>query len=232
MKADVRLILTDDGSHTAIDQRLGIPYHSVVGAVQESQRVYIELGLLAAFDKFPADDLRIFEMGFGTGLNALLTAREVSQHQRRVVYTAIDAFPLAPEDAAMLNYDQYLGTTYLAAIHQSPWQQSVPITPYFRLTKWLGSVQEVDIPGPFHLIYFDAFAPASQPELWEPEIFRKMADLLLPGGMLTTYCSKSYVQRNLRAAGFVVEKHPGPRRKREVLRAIKYMNTLIVPAGS
>ncbi|WP_461148805.1 tRNA (5-methylaminomethyl-2-thiouridine)(34)-methyltransferase MnmC2 [Spirosoma pulveris] len=221
MKADIRLMVTADGSHTAINQALDKPYHSIHGAYQESQRVYIELGLLAAFDKFPGTDLHIFEMGFGTGLNALLTAREAQIHQRRVIYSAIDAYPMDIADARQLNYDAFFGTDYLPKLHESPWNKPVEINSGFTLTKKEGNVQDMDIPDRFHVIYFDAFAPTAQPELWEPEIFDKMARLLLPGGILTTYCSRSYVQRNMRAAGLIVEKHSGPLHKRDVIRAVK-----------
>ncbi len=213
-------MMTADGSHTVVDETLGKPYHSVYGAYQESQRVYIEVGLWAAFDKFPGETLHVFEMGFGTGLNALLTAREAQQHGRRVVYSAVEANPLPLTEARQLNYDTLLKTAYLTKLHELPWNTVGVISPYFTLTKWNTNVQDLRINDRFHLIYYDAFAPTAQPELWEPEIFGQMARLLLPGGMLTTYCSKSYVQRNMREAGLIVEKHAGPHHKRDILRAI------------
>ena len=221
MKADIRLVVTADGSHTAINQVLDKTYHSIHGAYQESQRVYIELGLLAAFEEFPDTELHVFEMGFGTGLNALLTAQQAHTYRRRVNYTTIDAYPMAVEDARQLNFDEFLQTDYLAKLHESPWKDTVEIDPYFTLTKIESRLQDWHTVEQFHLIYYDAFAPTAQPELWEPEIFAQMTQLLLPGGMLTTYCSRSYVQRNLRAAGLSVEKHPGPLHKRDILRAVK-----------
>lgn len=221
MKSTVRVVPTADGSHTVFNEALGKAYHSIHGAVQESQRVYIEVGLLAAFNKFPDQELQIFEMGFGTGLNALLTAHEAERHQRRVNYVAIDAYPLPLPEARQLNYDDILGTNYLPVLHESPWEQPVEISPYMSLTKRTGQLQTLQIPDQFHLIYYDAFAPSAQPELWEPGIFEQLAALLLPTGMLTTYCAKSYVQRNMRAAGLTVEKHAGPRWKRDILRAVK-----------
>lgn len=221
MKADIRLLITADGSHTAVNKELDKPYHSIHGAYQESQRVYIELGLLATFAKFPDDEIRVFEMGFGTGLNGLLTAREAARHQKQVNYITIDGYPMATEDTRLLNFDEQLGTTLLPAIHESPWNEPVLIAPYFTLTKIECLLQEWQTTDRFHLIYYDAFAPTAQPELWEPEIFVQLAALLLPGGILTTYCSRSYVQRNMRAAGLTVEKHSGPLHKRDVIRAIK-----------
>ena len=221
MKADIHLVITADGSHTAVNEAFDKPYHSIHGAYQESQRVYIELGLRPAFEKFPDSDLRIFEMGFGTGLNALLTAREAQDNRRRVLYTAIEGYPMPIDQARQLNYDEFFKTAYLPALHESAWQEPIALNPYFTLIKQEGKLEDMQTTERFHVIYFDAFAPSAQPELWEPEIFCQLANLLLPGGMLTTYCSKSYVQRNMRAAGLTVEKHNGPLHKRDILRALK-----------
>ena len=221
MKADIHLMMTADGSHTAVNEVFDKPYHSIHGTYQESQRVYIEVGLLPAFEKFPDSDLHIFEMGFGTGLNALMTAREAQANQRRVFYTAIDAYPMPLDQTRQLNYDEFFDTAYLPALHESPWNEPMALNPYVTFTKHEGKLEDWQTTDRFHLIYFDAFAPSAQPELWEPEIFSQLADLLLPGGMLTTYCSKSYVQRNMRAAGLTVEKHDGPLHKRDILRAVK-----------
>ena len=221
MKSTVRVVPTADGSSTVFNETLGKPYHSIHGAIQESQRVYIEVGLLAALEKFPDQTLQVFEMGFGTGLNALLTNAEAERQQRRINYVAIDDYPLPLLEAEQLNYDQLLGTTILPVLHQSPWGEPVTVNPYMKLTKLAGQLQSLVLPAQFHLIYYDAFAPSSQPELWESAIFEQLASSLLPGGMLTTYCSKSYVQRNMRSAGLTVEKHPGPFGKRDILRAVK-----------
>lgn len=223
MKTDSRIVLTADGSHSVIHPVFGQHYHSIFGAWQESQRVFIELGLEETFRRF-GDDLFVFEMGFGTGLNALLTAREAGQRQRSVFYTAVEAYPLPVEEARQLNFDSLLGTNYLALLHEAPWDRLTEIHSYFSLSKRRGLLQEVaagdTLQHHFHLVYYDAFAPEAQPELWTEDIFRQVAALMRPGGILTTYCSKGYVQRNLKAAGFTVEKHPGPARKREVLRAV------------
>ena len=221
MKADVRLVVTADGSHTALNQVLDKTYHSVHGAFQESQRVYIELGLWNALEKFPDETLNVFEMGFGTGLNALLTAREANRLHRLVDYTAVEAHPMSIADASQLNYDVLFDTCYLPTLHESVWNEPVAINDYCTLTKLEGRLQDLPLGNRFHLIYYDAFAPTAQPELWEPAIFERMASLLEPGGILTTYCSRSYVQRNMRAAGLLVEKHPGPLHKRDILRATK-----------
>ncbi len=221
MKAKVSLMRTKDGSHTAVSQTFGVPYHSVYGALQEAQRVYVELGLLTALARFSGEPLRVFEMGFGTGLNALLTAREAERRERPVDYTAVEAYPMALADARPLNYDSLLGTSYLQTLHESPWNEPVAVHSFFTLTKREAELRDLPPDDQFHLIYYDAFAPSAQPELWEPDVFAQLAEFLLPGGLLTTYCSKSYIQRHMRAAGLTVEKHAGPLYKREVLRAVK-----------
>jgi len=217
-KTESRLVLTADGSHSVWNPAVGQYYHSVLGALQESRRVFIELGLLAAFERF--ETVRLLEMGFGTGLNALLTLLEAQARQRPVDYTTVEAYPLPLAEARQLNFDAVLGTNHVAALHEAPWHQPVAVHPQLTLTKYQTRLQDFRTEKPFNLVYFDAFAPRSQPELWTTDSFRQLALMMQPGGLLTTYCSKSYVQRNLKAAGFRVEKHPGPARKREVLRAV------------
>lgn len=219
MEAEPRIVLTADGSHSVYNSALGKHYHSIFGAIQESEWVYIDLGLKAALKQF-SGDLTVFELGFGTGLNALLTARIALEQQRKVNYTAVEPFPLLPEEAALLNYDQLLNTHIMPLLHASDWETPVAIHPYFTLTKRRATFQDVQLNGVFQLVFYDAFAPTAQPELWTEPMFEKLAANMVTGGMLTTYCSKSSVQRALRAAGFTIEKHPGPFRKREILRAV------------
>ncbi|WP_428655863.1 tRNA (5-methylaminomethyl-2-thiouridine)(34)-methyltransferase MnmD [Runella sp.] len=223
----IQRILTSDGSHTLWNETLNVYYHSVNGALQESQLIYIDLGLKEAIERYrsvaqskaPAS-ISVFEMGFGTGLNALLTWLEADKARIPVQYVTVEAYPLGEEQVAELNYDNLLETSRLSALHQAAWAIETELSPYFTIEKYRTTLQNFKTELRFDAIYYDAFAPSAQAELWEQEIFGKLANLLKPGGNLTTYCSKSYVQRNLRAAGFTVEKHPGPRGKREVLRAV------------
>ena len=217
---NTQVVLTADGSHSVFNAEVGQHYHSIYGAVQESDRVFIELGLLYTFERVEGP-VRVFEMGFGTGLNTLMTIREAMRYHRTVDYVAVEAYPIPLEEARLLNYDAELSTFWLLDLHEAPWSTPIPIVPALTLTKYQTRIQDLPFIGTFDLVYYDAFAPEGQPELWTQEIFEKMATLLEPGGALTTYCSKSAVQRNLREAGFDVEKHIGPARKREVIRAIK-----------
>lgn len=218
-KTESRIVLTADGSSSVYNSEFDQHYHSIFGALQESQRVFVELGLQTAFERFA--EISVFEMGFGTGLNALLTALEAQKTGRMVHYTAIEAYPLPLNEARQLNFDEVLGSYYLQPLHEAVWNRRITIHSFFNLLKYEGRLQDFQTDERFNLVYFDAFAPESQPELWTLEIFEHIAAMMHPGGLLTTYCSKGYVKRNLQAAGFRVEKHPGPARKREVLRAIK-----------
>ncbi|KAA9352931.1 tRNA (5-methylaminomethyl-2-thiouridine)(34)-methyltransferase MnmD [Larkinella humicola] len=218
-KTETRIVLTHDGSSSAYNSEFKQHYHSVFGALQESQRVYIELGLYEAFKRF--EQISIFEMGLGTGLNALLTLLEAEKSQRAVTYTAVETQPLSLEEASQLNFDALLGSHYLNSVHEAPWNRPVAITPFFQVLKHEGCLEDFRTENRFNLVYFDAFAPEAQPELWTQAVFEQLAAMMHPGGLLTTYCSKSSVKRNLRAAGFLVEKHRGPAHKRDVLRAVK-----------
>lgn len=216
------VVVTHDGTHTLYSARFGQWYHSVHGAMEESRRIFLELGLARFREVFPErEDVRILEMGFGTGFNALLTLLEAPE--RKVHYTTLEAYPVPEAEYRQLNYDTVLGSAALQTLHEAPWNQAVAVAPGFVLEKIHQPIQEY-LPvaeGPFDVVYYDAFSPGSQPELWTPEIFAGIARLLPPGGILTTYSAKGEVRRALQAAGFRVEKHPGPGRKREVVRAVK-----------
>ncbi len=219
-----KLLLTDDGSHTILVPGTDITFHSRYGAIQESVHVFIEAGLKYIMNVTPGP-LRIFEMGFGTGLNALLTSLEVFDEQRPVTYKSIDAFPLEPVLMQQLNHASLINDNsaqvFDTRIREASWNQQVQINEYFTLEKVETTLEQAVIDTTYHLVYFDAFSPTDQPELWSFESFRKIFDMLLPGGVLTTYCSRSAVRRTMSEAGFKVEKIPGPRGKREMVRAHK-----------
>lgn len=202
------LQITADGSHTVSIPDMQVTYHSRHGAIQESRHVYIEAGLMA----LAHNPIRIFEMGFGTGLNALLSCMYTS---RTIYYYSVERFPLTPVETVGLNYD----TTLLPLLHQAPWNEDVRIAPHFTLHKAHRSLLEVAPAHTFHIIYYDAFAPSAQPELWTQTVFEKLYHLLEPGGILVTYCSKGDVRRAMLGAGFTIEKLAGPPGKREMLRA-------------
>lgn len=215
-----RLILTEDGSHTLFDPRFDQHYHSIHGSLQESYRIFIELGIDPFLDK--PDGIRVFEMGLGTGLNALLTWQWAEQHQKPVHYVSIEAYPISDTEAEQLNYEELVGQSGLSDIHQASWGTPIRLSPYFTLLKHQTLLQDYSAGGTlFDVVYYDAFAPRTQPELWTAEMLAHVAGFTRAGGTLVTYCAKSDVQRALRSAGFRVEKHRGPWGKRHVLRGIR-----------
>jgi tRNA U34 5-methylaminomethyl-2-thiouridine-forming methyltransferase MnmC len=214
------ILVTKDGSHTLSIPAWKVSYHSLHGAVQESRHVFIREGLLPLLPDAPL--IRIFEMGFGTGLNALLSLMESTEAGVTIEYTSVEAFPLLPEEVAQLNYGRQLGAQELfEQLHAAAWNERVTISEKFALHKLHQKLEHYTPAKPFHLCYYDAFAPAAQPELWTGEIFKKIFSLLLPGGRLVTYCSKSVVRKAMQSAGLVVEKLPGPPGKREMVRATR-----------
>lgn len=218
-------VITKDGSHTISVPDMNVTYHSVHGAIQESEHVFIKAGILDSgiFDYTGVH--QVLEIGFGTGLNALLTLIEADKHKNRIYYTAIEPFPLDEAIIKQLNYCEQLNLPHYQRLfekmHQCDWEEMYEITEHFRLTKHKTSLQEFSIVKSFSIIYYDAFAPNAQPELWTEKIFEKLYSLLLPEGILVTYCSKGAVQRAMKAAGFTIEKIPGPPGKREMIRAVK-----------
>ncbi|SDW62964.1 tRNA U34 5-methylaminomethyl-2-thiouridine-forming methyltransferase MnmC [Hydrobacter penzbergensis] len=220
MQREIRL--TADGSHTVAIPAMDVSYHSKHGAVSESMQVYIEAGLLTCMNGFASDPVCIFEMGFGTGLNALLSLREAINQRRNIFYLAIERYPLTTTEAALLNYGRITGLEdAFQFLHTAAWEKPVSINPFFTLHKTQAALQDFTTGYSFHCIYFDAFAPETQPELWTTGIFSQLFPLLLPGGCLVTYSSKSIVRKAMTAAGFRVEKIPGPHGKREMARAWK-----------
>ncbi|RYD52593.1 MAG: SAM-dependent methyltransferase [Sphingobacteriales bacterium] len=221
MSQAIEIVATKDGSPT-LRTAAGITYHSTHGAVQESMHVFIQTGLIAALEAFPEGLVTILEMGFGTGLNALLTALESNRRHRAIRYVSVEKYPVPEVIWQQLTYTQAAaGQALFEALHRAPWNEPVMITPQVELLKVAGELQIMTLPEAVQLIYFDAFAPEDAPELWTPLLFRKLIDGMVPGGILTTYCSKGVVRRALQEVGFLVEKLPGPPGKREIVRARK-----------
>ena len=218
-----RLTDTADGSHTIELPDIGEHYHSTEGAIAEARYVYIKPCLKEALEQFVDEPLRVFEMGFGTGLNALLTMAEAEQSGRRIEYTTVEAFPLQDTLYGKLNYAEQLSISerQFLALHEAPWNRLVEITPFFSIMKIQTDIRDMFFPAEptFHAVYYDAFAPQYQPELWDETVFKALKVSLVDGAILTTYCCKGDVKRALKTAGFNIEKIPGYGKKREMLRA-------------
>jgi len=219
-----RLILTKDNSHTLFVPDLNETFHSTHGAIQESRHVFIEAGFNHIASRL--DRINVLEVGFGTGLNALLTQIEAETLGKTVQYTAIEAYPLESEIWSQLNYPHLLCSidysSVFERIHLAGWDESEEISSLFSLHKIHQKLGDYAFPASqFDLVYFDAFSPAVQPELWTTGIFRKLYSAMKPEGVLTTYSVKGDVIRAMRSAGFSVEKIPGPPGKRQIARARK-----------
>ena len=213
--------ITGDGSHTLFLPELEEHYHSVNGAIQESKHVFIEAGLR----QLKQDMVYIFEVGFGTGLNAFLSLVE-SGVSRKIHYTAIEAYPLPLPIIKQLNYaDKYSQEQQdlFYKLHEAEWGTEQQITPYFHLTKIHADLNQFDFERikPVDVIYFDAFAPDKQSEMWSQQIFDHMYKITNDGGILVTYCAKGAVRRMMQQSGYRTERLPGPPGKREMLRATK-----------
>jgi tRNA U34 5-methylaminomethyl-2-thiouridine-forming methyltransferase MnmC len=219
----IELQMTSDGSNTIFVPDLNEHYHSVFGAINESRHIFIEAGLNFISQKI--DKIKILEIGFGTGLNALLTYIEAEKKNFFINYSSIELYPLKEDVFSRLNYSEQIQYQDIHDIflklHDCAWNQDVFFSDYFSLKKMMTSLEDyIPVNQYLDLIYFDAFGPDVQPEMWTLDVFKKMASCLKNGGILVTYSTKSIVKRNLKEAGFRIEKLPGPVGKREILRGI------------
>ncbi|GAA0891584.1 tRNA (5-methylaminomethyl-2-thiouridine)(34)-methyltransferase MnmD [Fulvivirga kasyanovii] len=221
----IRLITTDDGSHSLYVPALNETYHSFHGAVQESRHVFIEMGLKYRINQ-GLKSAHIFEVGLGTGLNALLTAEFAFKYQIQIRFTSIEAFPVGYELVEQLNYASYLeapeAKSWFETIHKSTWNEDVIINPFFTLHKVQAKLEEYQAPqNTFDIVFFDAFAPNKQAELWDLKILSDIAQSMHPEGIFVTYCAKGQLKRDLQSLNLKVETLAGPPGKKEMVRATK-----------
>jgi len=220
-----KIITTADGSKTIQIEDWNEQYHSVHGAIQEANHVYIKHGLL--FHSELVTDahktISVLEIGFGTGLNALLTYLNAEKLNLNINYTGVEAFPISSEELAQLNYPSELkiNGTVFKALHECSWEEIHHISEVFQLTKQHKFFKDISEENSYDVIYFDAFGARVQPELWTEEIFKSMYKALKPNGVLTTYAAIGSVRRTMQALGFEVERLQGPPGKRHMLRAVK-----------
>lgn len=217
------LLTTGDGSATLHIPEWNEQYHSKHGAVAEALHVFIKEGLQFSMSNRESKEISILEMGFGTGLNALLTLAEAHLNNWKINYTSLEAYPLSVEEITPLDYHTSVNfpqETFLE-LHNTEWEKPHSISELFQLTKRHMFFAEIEDEAQFDLIYFDAFGIRVQPDLWTEEIFSKMYQALCPNGILVTYAANGSARRALQSVGFEVERLPGPPGKREMMRAIK-----------
>ncbi len=220
------IVLTADGSTTIQIPEWAEQYHSMHGAVHEARHVFLQMGIDYWLAKNTGSQtLSILEIGFGTGLNALLSLIHLQDRDIQAIYEGVEKFPVSLVEVNQLNYIDQLDATNLTAIfdemHSSSWEQTIPLSRNFTLKKRRQDFYDIGDKSQHDVIFFDAFGARVQPELWEEPIFQKMFDALEPGGILVTYAAKGSVRRAMQAVGFIVERLPGPPGKREMLRGSK-----------
>lgn len=208
--------ITEDGSHTLYLPEMDEHFHSIHGAIQESMHVFIENGL----NRCRKQELNILEIGFGTGLNALLSW--LHRNGKTIHYYSLEKYPLTANEFTQLNYAQHYSEetqSFFIKLHQSEWEIPQAITPNFNLTKLNCDFRTIDLSNlpKFDLIYFDAFAPSKQPDMWTDAIFERISKRCQPGGIITTYCAKGDVRRSLQKNGFAMQRLPGPPGKNQML---------------
>ena len=226
----IELYTTTDGSHTLYLAEIDETYHSRNGAVEESLYVFIDKGLKAFVEQnSEINTVHIFEVGFGTGLNAILTFIAAQKLNINIVYHAIEAFPLPLQIIEQLNYIDGMmehEKIIFKQMHAAEWNVPIVINENFTLVKYHEMLENFEgefLQNNIHVIYMDAFAPNKQAELWEIAIFEKLYHLLSNNGILVTYTSKGDVKRAMQHVGLTVEKLDGPPKKRHMLRGRKLL---------
>ena len=215
-------MITEDGSSTIYLPEMDEHYHSVHGAIQESLHIYIEQGLLQTTKK----ELSVLEIGFGTGLNAYLTYCFAKDKNMSINYFSLEKYPLCQQEYSQLNYPDSIFSEHrliFNQMHQAEWNKVIGISEGYQLEKCHADLLtfEFNEISQFDLVYYDAFGPGKQPEMWTDDILHKVAASVKPGGILVTYCAKGTVRRAFSAAGFEMERIPGPKGKKEILRGKK-----------
>lgn len=212
------IITTADGSHSLYISGIDETYHSRHGALQESKYVFIEQGL----KHVEGEEIRLLEVGFGTGLNALLTAIYARENKIKIVYHSLETLPLQMELMRSFAVESTIGEgnrDLFLSLHDVAWNQEVVIHDFFTLKKIQSGLQDFDAgSNRYDLIYYDAFGPRAQPDMWEATLFNKIASFTNENGVFVTYCAKGQVRRDLIAAGFNMTRLPGPPGKREMMR--------------
>ena len=212
---------TDDGSATLFVPELDEHYHSVKGAYTEALHIYRDCAYQYAAERSSSSPLRLLEIGFGTGLNAAVTAMAATP-EHPLHYITLEKYPVSPALVGQLGYNAFVDESLFSAIHAAPWEQPSPITPHFVIEKRCCNLLTAPLPTDIDIVYFDAFAPEKQPEMWSAPIFARLYQAMRPGAILTTYCAKGVIRRLLQSTGFTVERLAGPvGGKREILRATK-----------
>jgi tRNA U34 5-methylaminomethyl-2-thiouridine-forming methyltransferase MnmC len=217
----LKIITTSDGSHSLLNTQLNETYHSVHGARQESMHVFIENGLQYFAESTSPAEISVLEVGFGTGLNALLALEAASSLKILVRYTTLESHPLEPMIWKQLNFASADQSRNFEVLHEAAWASEKFVHDHFCLLKINQTLQEVKFSQNYDVIFFDAFAPSKQPEMWELPMLRKVVERMTANAVFVTYCAKGQLKRDLRDLGLNVQTLAGPPGKKEMVRALK-----------
>ena len=217
----IEIFQTEDGSKSLLRKDIGESYHSHFGALTETNTIYIDYGFRYFCSLDNKEQVNVLEIGFGTGLNAIATLK--NSNQRKIFYQTIELYPIAQSIAENLSYGEQLSLKEeFNLIHKCNWEEVVSINSDFQIKKCEADACSYELPKDFFdVVYFDAFSPEKDSDLWSEDMFLKVYDSLKKGGVLTTYCCKGEIKRRMKKVGFVITKLPGPKGKREILRAEK-----------
>jgi len=221
----MKLVKTKDGSHTLVSNEFGEHYHSINGSIQEAEHIFINNGLKA----ISKNKIHVFEMGFGSGLNTILSYYYAKKQKSKIVYHTIEAYPISIEIANQLNYNDFIQEKdfkeIFNKIHTAAWNETQSISPFFKLHKIKSKIEECNLKQTLNnqvdIVFFDAFAPNAQAHLWEEDILQKMYEVLKVDSFLITYCAKGVFKRTLKKLSYEIEPLPGPIGKREITKAVK-----------
>lgn len=218
----LEIVKTADGSNTIFNSEVGENYHSHHGALQESKHVFLKSGLQYFLEHHPTKKVSILEVGFGTGLNFLLTADYCTTENIQLDYIGIEAYPLTHDMLSQTGYNEYVSpqlwqqflSSYSEAL-KNPIELNKNCNLHIASTKLL----DFESDRQFDVIYFDAFAASYQPEMWDEAAIKHTLKFLKPGGVFVTYAITGNLKRTIKSLGLKVEKAPGAPGKREMLRA-------------
>ena len=230
--SEIRLIETQDGSHSLYVPELNETYHSFHGAIQESQHVFIRMGLHYFQDRFQTNEVNILEVGFGTGLNAILSYKDLKKKKIKTWYDTIEPFPIGENIWKKLNYVEKLDFEGVRKIfnqlHNSPWGTKNELSEGYLFTKYKQKLEDIELlPNHYDMVYFDAFAPNKQPDIWQLDQLKKVVKSMKEEGVFVTYCAQGQFKRNLREAGLEIESLPGSFGKKEMVRGRKLITEQI-----